>query len=224
LSDVVDVAGGIARSTSIVSAGTDAGELAVLHYAPRGSALQQVPSSSATLDETLAEYALASGATDNFLSIVLGRVESRYALPGFAAGFQADFEAFLQSVDTDTATPGIQPFRDPSGNPILTLAAAQWFGPAQTWPRELENHPYIHFWHRLDAALAAAAIPGMGPELIGDAAWRTLFTSGPLTENPGIRITVNTLPRLQVQRSRVDQLGQPRPTATPADIGAIEAP
>ncbi len=224
LPDVVDLAGGITQSTSIFSAGTDTGELAVLHYQPRGSALDQVPSSPRNLDETLAEYSLAAGATDNFLAIMLGRLESRYALPGFAASFRTDFEAFLQSVDTDTATPGVQPYRDPAGNPILTLAATRWFGPAQTWPTELENHPYIHFWHRLDAAVAVAQIPGMGPELLGDRSWRLLFSSGALAENPGIHMTVSTQPRLAVQRLSVDQLGRSRPAATAADIGAIEAP
>ena len=68
------------------------------------------------------------------------------------------------------ATPGAQPYTSPAGVPILTLAATRFFGPAETWPQELENYPYIEFWHRLDAALAAAAIPGMGPELLGDVA------------------------------------------------------
>jgi len=224
LPDVVDLAGGITRSTSIVSAGTDTGDLAVLHYQPRGSALEQVPSSPRNLDETLAEYSLAAGATDNFLAIMLDRLESRYALPSFASGFRTDFEAFLQSVDADAATPGVQPYRDPAGNPILTLAATRWFGPAQTWPAELENHPYIQFWHRLDVAVAVAQIPGMGPELLGDSSWRLLFASGALAENPGINMTVSTQPRLAVQRLSVDQLGRSRPAATPADIGAIEAP
>jgi hypothetical protein len=224
LPDVIDLTGGTLRSTSIVSAGTDTGDLAVLHYEPWGSALERVPSSSYTLDETLAEYSVGSGATDDFLAIVLDRVESRYALSGFADGFKADFEAFLQSVDADPATAGVQPYRNPAGAPILTLAATHFFGPAQTWPAELENHPYIQFWHRLDAALAAAAIPGMGPELLGDAAWRTLFASGPLVENPGIRMTVSTVPRLTVRPLGVDQLGRARPTSVPADIGAIEMP
>lgn len=224
LADVIDLTGGITRSSFIVSAGTDAGDLAVLHYEPRGSALERVPSSSYTLDETLAEYSVGSGATDNFLAIALGRVENRYALAGFADAFKADFEAFLQSVDIDAATPGVQPYRNPAGSPILTLAATRFFGPAQTWPARLENHPYIHFWHRLDTALADAAIPGMGPELLGDAAWRSLFASGSLVENPGIRIAVSTAPRLTVRPLGVDQLGRARPASSPADIGAIEVP
>jgi hypothetical protein len=60
--------------------------------------------------------------SNGYLEIVLGRLENRHALPGLAAGFQADFEAFLQSVDADSATPGTLPYTDPSGVPILTLA------------------------------------------------------------------------------------------------------
>jgi hypothetical protein len=118
----------------------------------------------------------------------------------------------------------VQPYRTPSGNPILSLAATQFFGPGETWPQQLENHPYIEFWHRLDAALAAAAIPGMGPALLGDEAWQTLFASGALAENPGIRMTVSTGPRLTVQRLSVDQIGSARPASGVGDIGAIEAP
>jgi hypothetical protein len=224
LSDVIDLTGGVVRSTSIVSAGSDPGDLAVLYYEPRGSALEQVPTSSYDVDETLGEYSVANGATDNFLSIVLARVENRYGLAGFASTFRSDFEAFLQSVDADPATPGIQPYSSPSGTPILTLAATRWFGPAQTWPKELENYPYIEFWHRLDTALAAAAIPGMGPELLGDQAWQSLFANGSLAENPDIRMTISTRPRLAVSPLAVDQLGRMRSTSLPADVGAVEMP
>ncbi len=223
LPDVIDLTSGIVRSTSIVSAGTDKGDLAVLHYQPGSSALGQVLASYYFIDETLADYAVESGATDDFLAIVLKRLESRYAIPGFADGFKADFEAFLQTVDSDPATSGVQPYTDSAGNPILTLDATHWFGPAQTWPTELENHPYIHFWHRLDVALVAAAIPGMGTELLGDGAWRLLFASGSLAENPAIRMTLSTR-RLGIRTLSVDQLGRARPRVSPADIGAIEMP
>ena len=111
---------------------------------------------------------------------MLERVEAEYAPPDFALDFTVDFETFLQSVDTDEGTPGLQPYVDSYGNPILTLADTLWFGPAETWPKQLYNYPYIEFWHRLDEALLAENIPGMGPEVIGDAAWETLFSSGSL--------------------------------------------
>ena len=64
----------------------------------------------------------------------------------------------------------------------------------------------------------------MGPELLGDEAWQALFTSGALAENPGMRMTVSTGPRLTVQRLSVDQIGTARPAGGAGDIGAIEAP
>ncbi len=220
--DVVDLAGGITHATGILSVGVGAGDPAVLHYAPRGSALGQVPPGSYSISETLAEYTVDSGGSDNFLAIVLGRVEQQYGLAGFASTFTADFAAFLQAVDLDPTTPGLQPYTDPSGNPILGIDDTHFFGPAQAWPQELANHPYIEFWHRLDAALATQSIPGMGPELLGDEAWRTLFASGYLPENPRMRVSVDTRPRFTVLRPDVDQRGAVRTSAASSDIGAIE--
>jgi hypothetical protein len=222
LADVLDLGGGITTDPTITSAGMAAGDAVPLHYQPAGTALDQVPAATYRVDDVLAEYQVASGAQDNFLSIVLGRVEQHYGLPGFAAAFQAGFETFLQAADIDPATPGLQPYRDPNGIPILTLAATNFFGPAQTWPRELYNHPYIEFWHRLDAALAVAAIPGMGPEVLGDDAWDALFQTGQLIENPLLRTTVWVERGPAVARLSGDQLGTTRNPQALADIGAIE--
>jgi hypothetical protein len=223
LASVVDLGGGVATDASITSVGVGAGNPVPLHYAPAGTALDQIPAASYRVDEILAEYEVAQGAPDDFLAIVLGRVEQQFKLAGFAAAFKADFEAFLQSADTDSTTPGLQPYEDPAGRPILTLAATQFFGPAQTWPAQLYNHPYIEFWHRLDAALAQAAINGMGPELLGDAAWQQLFATGSLPENPLLRTIVWTSDDLSVSRLAIDQLGNARNPQATADIGAIEA-
>lgn len=223
VADVLDLANGIVHSDSILSAGVGAGDPVALYYRPAGSALGRVPASSYAVPETLAEYLVESGGTDNFLEITLSRLEDRYGLPGFAGEFTTDFETFLQSVDADPSTPGTQPYLDPAGNPILTLSATHFFGPAQTWPRELANHPYIEFWHRLDRALQAESIAGMGPELLGDRAWQTLFSSGSLPENARIRMSVVTSPALSVRRLGSDQLGASRPASAPADIGAIES-
>ena len=220
--DVVDLTGGVTLSTSIESVGEQPGTLVPLHYQPRGSALAQVPAGSYGISETVGEYRVYSG-DDNFLAILLARIERQYALANFAATFTTDFENFLQTVDSDSTAAGVQPYRDPNGNAILTLAATRFFGPAQTWPRELENYPYIEFWHRLDAALAARAIPGFGQELLGSAQWRKLFASGYLDENPQIRVTLTTWQSMTAQRSDLDQVGHSRGTG-PADIGAIEAP
>jgi len=222
--DVLDLAGGVTTSPTLISAGVDAGQPAVLHYAPAGTALDGVPSGSYTVMETFAEYDVENDATDDFLVILLDRIEAHHGLVGFAAARTAAFEAFLQSVDTDEDTPGLQPYLDPDDQPVLTLADTHWYGPAETWPKELVNHPWIHFWHQLDAALEAEGLPGMGPELLGDAAWAALFASGPLTENPSIVMWVGTLPRGAVFPLADDQLGTPRPTDSPGDIGAIEMP
>jgi hypothetical protein len=155
---------------------------------------------------------------------VLARCETLYGLPGFAADFTADFEAFLRSVDLDDTMPGNQPYTDPSGAPILTLAETLWFGPAHTWPRELPNHPWIHFWHRLDEALRAEGIAGMGSEVLGDDAWQTLFSTGPLAENPDITLFIWRSLGFVVDLEETDQLGAARPANARGDVGAIEAP
>lgn len=224
VADVLNLATGITYSDTIRSVGVDAPNFAVLYYEPQGSALDQIPASNYWTNETFAEYDVAGGGTDNFLAIVLDRIEDYYGLTGFAGAFTADFEAFLQAVDLDGDTPGLQPYTDPWDNPILTLAQTLWFGPAETWPKELPNYPYIHFWHRLDLALIAESIPGMGPEVLGDAAWAALFDSGPLTENPDIDMDVWTRATSGFAMLAVDQVDTPRPANTLADIGAIEIP
>ena len=222
LSEVVDLETGVAYSESILSAGTDAGEAAVLHYEPAGSALDQVPTEPYEVEEVLGEYRVASGHQDGFLAVVLGRVEAHYGLDGFAASFTEDFEAFLQSVDLDEEAPGMQPYLDPAGEPILTLEATLWFGPSQTWPSYLPNYPYMHFWHRLDRALLDAGIETMGSEVLGDDAWAALFESGPLVEAPGITMAVWAQAKRGFSLLEVDQNGNARPSEGPADIGAIE--
>ena len=99
---------------------------------------------------------------------------------------------------------------------------AFWFGPAVTWPKEIANYPYIHFWHRLDAALMAEDIAGMGSEILGEDAWTALFSPGPLSENSDINMTIQTSPVFYVQLQAVDQYGNVRPAGTLGDIGAIE--
>lgn len=220
LAEVLDLAGGITRSPDILSTGVDAPNPAVLHYAPAGDAVDQVPPAGYSLNKTRAEYQILFG-DDNFLEIMLGRVESHYNLTNFAGTFQTDFEAFLAAVDIDEDTPGNQPYTNPDGAPILTLADTLWFGPAATWPSQLSNYPYIEFWHRLDTALEAENITGMGPELLDDAAWQALFQYGFLVENPYILFSIWTV-LYSVQPLAVDQAGASRPVNGMGDIGAIE--
>jgi len=224
VAEVLNLDSGVTYSNSILSSGVDAPNPVVLHYEPSGNALDQVPTSSYFVDEIFAEYAIAHGGTNDFLAIMLGRVEDHYGLVGFASDFITDFETFLQTVDSDDETSGVQPYTDPWDNPILTLAATQWFGPAVTWPKELPNYPYIEFWHRLDVALRAESIPGMGSDLLGDDAWAALFSTGALIENGDITMKVWTDSLFAVPMQDVDQLGTERPANTLGDIGAIEIP
>jgi len=222
--DVLDLASGITYSDSISSSGVNASDPVVLHYEPQGSALDKIPPSSYSVNETFAEYAIANGGTNDFLAILLDRVDAHYGLTEFSSDFKAEFEAFLQSIDSDDETMGIQPYTDSLGNPILTLDNTQWFGPAITWPKNLSNYPYIEFWHRFDIALHNENIPGMGPELLGDNAWAILFSTGPLAENVDITMKVWTALGPTVLMQEVDQLGTERPENTLGDIGAIEVP
>ena len=222
VADVLNLATGVTYSSSILSAGVDAPNHVVLHYEPQGSALDQVPTSPYRVSEVVAEYEVAPGHDDDFLAIVLDRLEARHGLDGFATDFTVDFESFLQTVDSDGETPGVQPYLDPSGNPILTLADTLWFGPRVTWPSQLWNYPYIHFWHRLDTALLAENIAGMGPEVLGDDEWKALFDSGPLAENPYLIVAIGESSVPGFLALEVDQLGNTRPADTLCDIGAIE--
>lgn len=224
LTEVLNFSSGITYSDTILSEGVDAPNPVVLHYQPKGSALDQVPTSDYWVAGNYAQYDIPSGVTNNFLEIILQRIEEEYITgPGnFSDDFTTDFESFLASVDLDPDTDGNQPYMKPDGvTPILTLLDAQWFGPARTWPKELSNYPYIEFWHRLDAALDAENIPGMGPELLGEDAWTTLFSQGYLDENPSIWIDLDPY-YIQVKVAVEDQNGIPRPANTLSDIGACE--
>jgi len=221
--DVLDLVGGCTRSTVAQSVGVDALTPAVVWWTPQGSALDVVPEGAHAVAHRLAEYRLSGGAgDDDFLAALLGRLETLYGLAGFATAFRADFETFLQTVDTDDETEGLQPYTTPEGVPILTLADTAWFGPANTWPKEVPNYPYIEFWHRLDAALAARDIPGMGGEILGDGAWGALFTSGPLAEHGGVTMSTWTQSRWVTPSSSVDQVGTERPRHGPSDVGSVE--
>jgi hypothetical protein len=223
IADVLDLADGITYSDNILSAGVNEGDPAVLYYEPQGNALDQIPTGTYSVTGTFLDYSIADNATNDFLEIMLDRIEAEYSLTGFAADFTADFETFLNSVDIDGETAGNQPYEDPDGNSILTLTDTQWFGPDTTWPKEVYNYPYIEFWHRLDGALIAENIPGMGPELISDSVWDDLFpSSGALDENDDIEMNRISGTLYSVTSENRDQLNNYRPGDNLGDIGAIE--
>jgi hypothetical protein len=222
VSDVLDLTNGVTYSNTILSAGVAEGDPVVLYYTPQGSALDRIPAGTYSVNGTYWEYSVNDIQNDNFLEILLDRLETKYSLPGFAANFTSAFETYLSTVDADSQTTGTQPYKDPDGNPILTLADTHWFGPGQTWPKELYNYPYIEFWHRLDNALIAENIPSMGQELISDSVWDTLFSSGSLTENTDIRMIMMPSTLFTVTSETRDQLYNSRPANILGDIGAVE--
>ena len=218
--DVLDLAGGVTTTTGVLSAGVNEGDPAVLHYRPQGAALDRVPITRWTVEETYADYSIPEKATNDFLAIVLARIEARYGLTGFAADFTADFEAYLRSVDLDDEADGLQPYYDTEDRPIYTLADTQWFGPQDTWPKEVPNHAYIEFWHRLDSWLVTA-MPDMAPELLGDEAWDELFDAGRLDENDDIKLRMGNTVH-STAPGEVDQVGTVRPVHGMGDVGAVE--
>ncbi len=217
---VLDVANPVTEAT-ITSQGVDASGPAVISYTPIGAAVDQIPATPYGIDRTTAEYEYTGAGTDRFLTIFLDRVEDHFSLSDFATPYTTDFVNFLNSVDADEDTTGVQPYEDPDGNPIISMDRTLWYGPAVTWPKELPNYPYIEFWHRLDNALVAESIPGLGQEILGDDEWKAMFTSGPLAEDNDIVMTVTTEDYLAVLED-LDQTGNTRPVNSLGDIGAIE--
>ncbi len=222
-----DVIGATMMSTFINSAGVAAEPFAVLHYEPQGSALDQVPGAGYAVTNILGELV---GPTDEgrnplLIPLVLDQIESAHSQPGFAGEFRTHFEGFLADVDPDS--PGAQQYENCGSVTIDTLEQAFWCGPAQTWPQHEYNHAYIHFWHHLDRALAGDIpgvnvdqITGVGPALINDDIWLSLFGLGDSFFN-GVTVRLGES-TLSVTPFSVDQLGSSRPADSAIDIGAIE--
>ena len=222
-----DVLGGATLSTTIASNGVEADPFAVLHYDPTGSALDQLPGGSYNVTEVIGELEgpRMEGGNPLLLPLILNQFRDVYGQPDFESEFRAYFEGYLSDIDPDTA--GSQQYANCDGVIIDTLEQAYWCGPAQTWPQMEYNHAYIDFWHHLDRALANE-IPGvnvdqigdLGPGLITDEVWTTLFGLGRRTF-PGI--TVNLAEStVAVDPLASDQLGTARPADVLGDIGAIE--
>ncbi len=225
LDDVLDLTSGVEYSNTILSAGVDSGNPVVLSYQPRGEALDQIPLERYFVYDLIAEYWLdQNDQPDTFLFLVLDRIENYYDLGDFADTFIENFEDFLESVDLDENEDGNQPYTDPEGNSILTLEDTLWFGPSETWPKELPNYPYIEFWHRLDLALADENIDDMGPELLGDQAWASMFWDGSQGGDTNIIMKVRSPYRQGIDMESVDQTSASRPVNELGDMGAIEAP
>ena len=222
-----DVLGNTTLSTRIPSFGTGADPFAVLYYEPAGSALDQVPGNGYELTEVYGELVgpPEEGGNHRLLPLMLDQIASTYGQPDFASEFRSHFETYLLDVDPDTE--GAQLYFNCNDLVVDTLEQAFWCGPAQTWPQERYNHAYIEFWHHLDAALAGDIagvnvdqLAGLGPALINDAVWTSLFGLGQ-SDHDGISVRLDGL-TLAVSSLTVDQMGNSRPANGLGDIGAIE--
>jgi hypothetical protein len=182
--DVLDLAG-VHRDASIVSAGPDTGQPAVLWYSPLGAAVDQIPNLEYSVNAVYAGYEGYGAAEDDFLNQMLARLRTDY-VSILGEDFGTDFG---------------------------DLTGVTWYGPAQSWPTDPANVPWIAFWRALDTALGTS----LGTVGIGDDVWAT-FSSGPLGN---VTMTVTTQ-SFTVLPATTDQLGTARPRGSKLDIGAIE--
>jgi len=110
---------------SVLSAGTDAGQPAILWYPPADLAADKIPNQEYNVTYVNAGYTGFGLPTDDFLNYVILQLRQEYG-------------AILGANFGDT-------FGDMTGT--------TWYGPAVTWPSNAQNAAWIAFWHSLDAAI-----------------------------------------------------------------------
>jgi hypothetical protein len=179
-------AGEARRHASVLSAGPDAGQPAVLWYPPTDLAVDGVPAAPYAVTRVLAGYSGFGAATDDFLNHVLERLRTAH---GSVLG--SDFGAG---------------FGD--------LAGVTWVGPAQTWPSNPENQPWISFWRDLDTAIAGR----LGAIVLGDDFWDAFPAA---SVGPELAMAVQRESRT-LRLVGEDQRGNVRPSGTRGDVGAVE--
>jgi hypothetical protein len=184
ISDVVDLSA-IHHHSTILSAGTDAGQPVVLWYAPGTASTDQIPAAAYSINIVNAGYSGYGVATDDFLNHLLDQVKTQH--PELGNDFGSEFG---------------------------DLTGTTWYGPAQTWPTDAKNVPWITFWRNLDTDIGNQ----MGAAKLNDAFWGT-FQTGPVSDN--VSITVSTAQQT-VQMVASDQLGNSRPKSGLGDVGAVE--
>ncbi len=124
LAEALDVAGALHHDAA-VSAGTDAGQPAVLWYPPADLAVDKIPAGSYPVSNVDAGYTGFGVPTDDFLNHLILQIRSEY---GDILG--NDF-----------------------GEEWGDLTGITWYGPARTWPSNAENADWIAFWRNLDIAI-----------------------------------------------------------------------
>jgi len=172
---------------SIISVGSDASQPALLWYPPAGAALNSIPAAGYTVDSVLAQYTVVPGGADDFLNRICDKVRTDYAsLPGTSFGML-----------------------------IGDMTGVLWYGPATTWPSNLQNVPWIQFWKNLDTELGTS----LDPIKLGDDFWRG-FSNGLWGDNIMMMVLVEQSP--SITPSANDQLGNFRLCAARCAVGAIE--
>lgn len=114
-----------ARHPTARSAGTDAGEAAVLWYPPGAAARDQVPARPYTVSRVTAGATGFGRTTDDLLVHVVAKLRAEY---GGVLG--ADF-----------------------GEDLGDLAGVSWYGPSRTWPSNPDNQDWIAKWRAIEAEI-----------------------------------------------------------------------
>ena len=110
---------------SVLSAGTDAVQPAILWYPPADLAADKIPNQEYNVTYINAGYSGFGETTDDFLNFVILQLRAQYG-----AILGADF-----------------------GDEFGDMTGTTWYGPAVTWPSNPQNAAWITFWHNLDTAI-----------------------------------------------------------------------
>lgn len=179
--------------SSIVSAGTDIGENAVLWYPPTAALSGLVP---------LDPYS----------------VQHLFVDPGVSNGFLVEVPSddLLRQVITWTRDYAPQLGADFGAALIDNAAEMVWYEENATWPSDPRNAAYIAWWRALDNEVGGR----LGDVCLGEDFWEAVADSGRLSST-GWDSYYDTV-RDPIQRATVDQLGTARWPTGKSAIGAIE--
>jgi len=185
VADVLDLTN-IQHHPTILSAGTDTGQPVILWYPPGTAATDQIPTTQYSFNVISAGYTGYGLPTDDFLNHLLEKLRAEHA-----AELGSDF-----------------------GSDFGDMSGTTWYGPAQTWPSDPTNAPWITFWHNLDTEIDGR----LGTPTLGDNFWAT-YQTGVVSDD--VSITVNTR-ELTAKLTTTDQQGNARPKGGLGDVGALE--
>ncbi len=124
LTEALDV-NGAHYHASVLSAGTDPGQPAILWYPPAAQAVDKIPNLDYQVTNVDAGYTGFGQPTDDFLNYVILQLRQEYG-----AILGADF-----------------------GEEFGDMTGTTWYGPAVTWPSNTQNAAWIAFWRNLDIAI-----------------------------------------------------------------------